>query len=73
METNKKEWWESRTIWTGVLTSGCAILKSLGWLPEGFDNSILDEIVTVGLGIATIIFRVKAVKEINVAPVPPAA
>lgn len=73
MDNNTKEWWESRTIWTGVLTSACAILKSLDLLPEGFDNSMIDEIVTIGLGIATIIFRVKAVKEIKVAPVTPAA
>lgn len=72
MDNNTKEWWESRTIWTGVLTSLCAILKSLNWLPEGFDNSMIDEIVTIGLGIATVIFRVKAVKEIK-APVAPVA
>lgn len=63
-----KKWWESRTVWMGILTSLCAILKTLGLLPETFDHSILDEIVTLGLGLATIYYRIMAVKQVAVVP-----
>ena len=65
MENEQKEWWQSRTIWTGVLTAVCALLKSLGLIPEAIDTTIIDEVVTVGLGIATIYFRAKAEKTIR--------
>jgi hypothetical protein len=66
MET--KQWWESRTIWTGILTAICGILKGFDMLPAALDATMIDEIVTIGLGIATIYFRVKAEKVVVVRP-----
>lgn len=70
-----KLWWQSRTIWTGILTAICAILKGFHLLPKEIDESMIGNIVTVGLGLATIYFRIRATKVIVPAvpttPAPP--
>lgn len=74
MDTTSKDWWQSRTIWMGILTSLSGLLHAFHILPKVVDESLISDAVTLGLGIATVIFRIKAVKEIKVpAIVPPAA
>ena len=74
MDTNSKDWWQSRTIWMGILTSISGLLHAFHILPKIIDQSLISDVVTLGLGIATIIFRIKAVKEIKVPAIitPPA-
>jgi hypothetical protein len=67
MET--KSWWQSRTIWTGLLTSLWVILAACGLLPAPV-TPVIDAIVTVGLTAVTIYFRYKATKAITPVIVP---
>jgi predicted amino acid-binding ACT domain protein len=65
----QKEWWQSRTIWSGILTAVSGILAASDLIPAEIDDTVIDELVTLGLGIATVYFRAKADKEI--APLTP--
>jgi hypothetical protein len=60
-----KPWWTSRTIWVGLATSILAILSGMGLLPLGLEQTIVEELITAVLGIATVYYRSKAVKEIE--------
>jgi hypothetical protein len=66
-----KEWYKSRTVWVGILTTVSVVLKGMGWLPDFVNNSFIDEAAGVCLGLATIYFRIKAEKLIApmVAPI----
>jgi hypothetical protein len=63
--TEMKPWWTSRTIWVGLATSILAILSGMGLLPLGLEQTIVEELITAVLGIATVYYRSKAVKEIE--------
>lgn len=60
-----KPWWTSRTIWVGLITAVMAILAAAGVLPVWLTQSLVEELVFAVLGIATVYYRSKAVKEIQ--------
>lgn len=79
MEETKK-WWQSRTIWTGLLTAIAGIISAAasgGALPASWvvylTTGNIDKIVTIGLWCTTLLFRILAKKEIKIIPpvVPP--
>lgn len=63
--TDTKPWWMSRTVWVGLATSIVALLSAMGWLPPGITETVVEEAVVAILGVLTVIFRTKAVKEIE--------
>lgn len=58
----EKEWWQSRTVWTGALAALCGILHGTGLIPEPISNTIIDEAAGIILSGLTIYFRMKASK-----------
>lgn len=67
----EKVWWQSRTIWTGLIGSVFAILSGLNVLPKDLSS---DMVVNAVLGITSVlavVFRAKATTAI--APVIPTA
>lgn len=61
-----KPWWQSRTIWSGIIGGVFSILTISGvTLPVGFSTEIVLGTVMSVSSLAAIIFRVKATKEIN--------
>lgn len=67
MET--KKWWESKTVWSGVITIGAIAAGYFGLEIGGADQEALVEGVSGIVGavgaILTIIFRIKATKEVK--------
>lgn len=60
MDNNEIVWWQSRTVWAGIIGTLFACLSALGWLPQDLtSNQVVDAILAV-TSIAAIIFRVKA-------------
>ena len=66
--TETKPWWQSRTIWTGLVTSALAVLSAAGALPVWIDAPLAADIVVGLLGIATVISRAIATKEVVLIP-----
>jgi hypothetical protein len=64
----EKQWWKSRTIWFGIATGISGILTGLGILPTVIDATIINEIVTGGLALATVVSRIFAKKKITTVP-----
>ena len=67
MQTTKP-WWMSKTIWMGLLMAVFALATAAGVVPPGITETLIDETVTLVLGLLTIIFRKQAVAEIAPAP-----
>lgn len=63
--TETKPWWQSRTIWVGLSAAIIAILGAAGVLPVWLTQSLAEELIFAVLGIATVYYRSKAVKEIQ--------
>lgn len=55
-----KGWWQSRTVWTGIIGLLFAILSMVGWVPEGLSQEHVAEAVMAVVGVLTIVFRIKA-------------
>lgn len=80
MEETKK-WWQSRTIWAGLLTAVAAVVSAAasgGALPAAWAAYLtagnIDKIVTLGLWATTLVFRIVAEKKITLQDLqPPAA
>jgi predicted membrane-bound dolichyl-phosphate-mannose-protein mannosyltransferase len=75
-----KKWWQSRTIWFGLLTAISAVISSAasgGALPASWALILtagnVDKIVTAGLWIATLVFRILAHKKITFWDILPSA
>lgn len=65
-----KPWWQSRTIWTGLIGGVAAVLAIFDMLPTGLDQGILVESILGLTSMAAVIFRAKATKSIQ-SPLPP--
>lgn len=63
--TETKPWWLSRTIWMGLATALMAVFSAAGVMPIWLDEMFVSEVITALLGLATVYFRSKAVKEIQ--------
>lgn len=61
---NQIQWWQSRTIWTGLIGTLFAVLSGFGLVPEGLNQDMVLEAVLGVVSVAAILFRVKATKAI---------
>lgn len=60
-----KPWWQSRTIWTGLLGGLYAILSIFKILPEGLEQEMVLEAVLGVTSVLAVLFRAKATKEVT--------
>lgn len=60
-----KPWWQSRTIWTGLLGGLYAILSIFKILPEGLEQGMVLEAVLGVTSVLAVLFRAKATKEVT--------
>lgn len=64
-----KNWWQSKTIWGGIITVLAVVLGAFGYTLTGDDQSLLVDIVStiVGAigGLLAIYGRVKASKKVS--------
>lgn len=67
---NEKVWWQSRTIWSGVVGTAFAILSMFGWLPTELSSAQVVDAILAVTSIAAVVFRVKA--KAAIVPVVPA-
>lgn len=67
----EKVWWQSRTIWTGLIGSAFAILSGMKVLPEGLSSDMVVNAVLGVTSVLAVVFRAQATKAI--APVVPTA
>jgi hypothetical protein len=58
---DRKPWWASKAIWTGIVGSLWGIAGTLGVLPTGLDQSDVLTVVLALTGIGGVVFR-KAAK-----------
>ena len=55
-----KPFWESRTVWVGLVAVIFAALGAVGALPEGLrEEQVVDAVMAV-TGVLTIVFRAQA-------------
>ena len=71
MNNNEKVWWQSRTIWSGIVGTMFAMLSLMGWLPAELSSSQVVDAILAVTSIGAVVFRVKA--KAAIAPVTPAA
>ena len=63
---NTKVWWQSRTIWSGIIGAVFAILSILNLLPADLTTiQVVDAIMAV-TSVAAIVFRVKSTTVITI-------
>lgn len=55
-----KNWYESRTVWVGIVTVMFSLLKSFNILPEGLSEEAVVSLFMALSGVLTVVFRVKA-------------
>lgn len=67
----EKVWWQSRTIWTGLIGAVFAMLGGLNVLPEGLSSDMVVNAVLGVTSVLAVVFRAKATK--SIAPVVPTA
>jgi len=58
--TSIKGWWQSKTIWTGIVGAIFAALGLLGLVPQGLDAATVVNAVLGVVSVGAIIFRVQA-------------
>ena len=58
------QWWQSRTVWAGLIGMLFAVLSGLGLVPEGLTQEMVLEAVIATVSVAAIVFRVQATKVI---------
>lgn len=68
MET--KPWWQSRTIWTGLVGGIFALLSIFGYLPEGLKSDFVVETILGITSVGAIIFRSFATKKVVLTTTP---
>ena len=73
---NEKQWWQSKTMWAGIVALvvgalGSTGLANIGGEQEAIVEKIM-EIVTLAVGMITIYGRIKANSVIVKKPSPPA-
>lgn len=61
---NQIQWWQSRTVWAGLIGTLFAVLSGFGIVPEGLNQGMVLEAVLGVVSVASILFRVKATKTI---------
>ena len=62
---NKKIWWQSRTIWAGIVGAIFSFLSLLGKVPDGLTVSMVVDAIVGTTSILAIFFRSKAVTMIE--------
>lgn len=66
MDTNNEmPWWQSRTVWTGLIGALFAVFSGMGLIPEGLTQDMILQAVLGVVSVAAIVFRVKATKVIS--------
>lgn len=69
----QKNWWASKSIWTGIIGSAFAIAAAFGFVPAGLDPEMVTTAVLGVVGVLTVVFRVTATEAVSLTPVAPAA
>lgn len=62
---DQKLWWQSRTIWTGIIGTIFAILAGFDMVPEGLSSEYLVETILGVTSVLAIVFRAKATASIS--------
>lgn len=60
MDNNEKVWWQSRTVWSGIVGSMFAVLSMLGLLPTELSSSQVVDAILAVTSVAAVVFRVQA-------------
>jgi hypothetical protein len=63
--TETQPWWQTRTIWVGLVTSLFGVLSAAGVLPPFIDAPLVLDLAMGVLGAATVYFRAKATKMVT--------
>lgn len=66
MDTEQKQWWQSRTIWLGIMGTLFSIFSGLGIIPEGLTSEMVVDAILGVVSVGAIVFRVKATKAITI-------
>ncbi len=65
----EKKWWESRTVWGGLVAIGAAAATAAGYQVDGEIQEQIVEFILAGIaavgGLVAVIGRVKATKVIK--------
>jgi hypothetical protein len=62
---DKKIWWQSRTIWAGIVGAIFSFLSLLGKVPDGLTAAMIVDAIVGTTSVLAIIFRAKADKIIE--------
>jgi hypothetical protein len=61
-----KPWWQSRTVWTGIVGGLFSIAGVFNMLPAGLTSETVVNAILGVVSVAAVVFRVKATKTIGV-------
>jgi len=66
MDTETKIWWQSRTVWTGLVGALFAILHQFGMLPVDLTTEMVLNMILGIVSVLAVVFRVDATKKLTI-------